>query len=289
MASRKIAIFIDSIYNENMEYDIAIIGSGPAGISASLSAKLRGKNIILIGQKNLSEKLEKAHLIKNYPGFSEISGSELKNNFIKNLESLGIEIVEDKIAQIYALGKKFSIQGFNTYEAKKVILATGVDFSKKLKGEKESLGRSVSYCATCDGFFYKGKEIVIVTENEKSEATEKEENFLAGLAKNVINLKEDEIEEIKGAGISGSSGTKVLKKDGSEIEADGIFILRENVSSENLVPGLKTENNSVIVDRKMETNIKGLFACGDITGSPFQIAKAVGEGNVAALSAVESL
>lgn len=280
---------IDIVYNESMEYDIAIIGSGPAGISAAITAKLRGKNIILIGQKNLSEKLEKAHLIKNYPGFSEISGSELKAGFLNHLKSLEIEIVEDKIVQIYALGKKFSIQGINNYEAKKVILATGVDFAKKMKGEKESLGRAVSYCATCDGFFYKGKDIAVITEENKSESTEKEEIFLAELAKNVINLKEKDIAEIIGTGKSGIAKTKVIKKDGTEVLADGIFILRENVSSENLVPGLKTENNSVTVDRKMETNIKGLFACGDITGSPFQIAKAVGEGNVAALSAVESL
>lgn len=280
---------IDIVYNESMGYDIAIIGSGPAGISAAITAKLRGKNIILIGQKNLSEKLEKAHLIKNYPGFSEISGSELKDGFLNHLKSLEIEIVEDKIAQIYALGKKFSIQGINNYEAKKVILATGVDFAKKMKGENESLGRAVSYCATCDGFFYKGKDIAVITEENKSESTEKEEIFLAELAKNVINLKQKDIAEIIGTGKSGIAKTKVIKKDGTEVLADGIFILRENVSSENLVPGLKTENNSVTVDRKMETNIKGLFACGDITGSPFQIAKAVGEGNVAALSAVESL
>ena len=136
-------------------YDIAIIGTGPAGLEAAVTAKIRNKNILLFGNKSLSNKIEKAHTIKNYLGLPEISGEDLQNSFKKHLEQMEIEITEDKVNAVYSMGNYFAIQGHGgIYEATAVILACGLSTVKEFSGELENLGRGVSYCATCDGMLY---------------------------------------------------------------------------------------------------------------------------------------
>ena len=139
-----------------MRYDIAIVGSGPAGLSAEVNAKIRNKKIILFGNENLSNKLQKAPEINNYLGFYEISGEELKDKFKNHVDSMGIEITNHKITNIYAMGDYFAlISGENMFEAITVILATGIQYGKPIKGEEEYLGRGVGYCATCDAPLYR--------------------------------------------------------------------------------------------------------------------------------------
>lgn len=282
-------------------FDVAIIGTGPAGLSAAITLKIRNKNVILFGNKDLSAKLEKAHEIQNYLGFPSIKGEDLATMFQNHLASQGIEITEDQITACYSMGDYFSLSSKSnkTYTAKSVILATGVNFGKPYTGEEQYLGRGVSYCATCDAPLYKGKTVVVVGQTQKEE---EEAKFLSEICEKVyyipmykvddncfkgINNLEIVIDEV--VAIEGAMKANKLVLKNQEIAADGFFILRDSVSPKQLVPGLELDENHVKVNRLMETNLPGLYACGDITGLPYQYIKSAGEGNVAALSAVKYL
>lgn len=279
-------------------YDIAIIGTGPAGLEAAITAKIRNKNILLFGSKSLSPKVEKAHMIKNYLGLPEISGEEMQKRFLEHLSAMDVQITEEKINTVYSMGNYFALQGQgNMYEADSVILSCGVSAAKPFPGELENLGRGVSYCATCDANLYKEKRTIVVGYSPEEE---KEADFLADAAKEVVYLKMyKESSNLSGkvmvreglnpVSIEKDENSIILNLEDESLKTDGIFILRDSVAPSQLVPGLKIENNQVVVDRNMKTNISGLFACGDITGAPYQYIKAAGEGNVAALSAVNFL
>lgn len=279
-------------------YDIAIIGTGPAGLEAAITAKVRNKNILLIGSNSLSPKVEKAHAVNNYLGLPEIAGEQMQDIFHKHLQTMDITITEDRINTVYAMGEYFALQGHgDMYEARSVILACGMSVAKPFLGELENLGRGVSYCATCDAALYKGKQTIVIGYSKEEE---KEADFLAELAGEVVYLPmypektslSEKVKVVEGTSpvsIGKSDNRIILNLKDDSMETDGLFILRENVAPSQLVPGLKIENNQVVVDRSMKTNIPGLFACGDITGAPYQYIKAAGEGNVAALSAVNYL
>ena len=154
-----------------MRYDIAIVGTGPAGISAALTAKSRNKRILLIGNAKGSEKIGKTHMIVNYPGVPEVTGPELNRRLLDQVKAAGIPITEKRVAGIYAMGDYFSLQADQDFlEASSVILTTGTSFGKPFPGENENLGRGVSYCATCDAPLYKGKEVIVVGWNPKEES-----------------------------------------------------------------------------------------------------------------------
>lgn len=279
-------------------YDIAIVGTGPGGLEAAITAKIRNKDIILFGNKNLSLKITKATEIKNYLGFPDITGEELAKAYDNHLQKMNIDINTSRINAIYAMGDYFALQSAEEmFEAKSVIISTGVVTGKTLPGENENLGRGVSYCATCDAALYKGKEAIVIGYNPKEE---QEVIFLAERAEKVtyialyknVSFLADNIEIIEG------NIPKEIVKDGDKValvtnkgsyQADGIFILRDAMSPDKLVPGLEINEGHIVVDRTMSTNIEGVFACGDITGKPYQYMKAAGEGNVAALSAVSYL
>ena len=275
-------------------YDIAIIGSGPAGISAALNAKIRKKKFIIFGNNELTPKLAKAHEINNYLGFYRKSGKEIQEEFLNHLKEMDINITEEKINNVYAMGDYFALMvNEKMYEATTVILATGVQYGKLFAGEERLLGKGVGYCATCDAPLYKGKVVTIVSYNKHEEA---EANFIATIASKVyyIPIYEEEVEVdssieiIKDTPIEiiGEDKVSKLKLKNSEIDTDGIFILRDSISPGQLVPGLNIVDNHIEVDRLMKTNINGCFAAGDVVGKPYQYIKAAGEGNIAALSAV---
>ena len=275
-------------------YDLAIIGSGPAGVSAALNAKIRKKNFIIFGSKELSNKLTKAEKINNYLGFYGKSGAQIRDEFIKHMESMDISITEEKINNIYAMGDYFSlIANDKMYEASAIILATGVNFGRPFKGEEELLGKGVGYCATCDAPLYKDKIVTIIAYNKHEED---EVNFISTIASKVyyIPMYKEKVEVDEKVEIINDIPVEIIGKErveklilkNSEIETDGIFILRDSVSPSQLVPGLELDENHVKVDRKMTTNLQGCFAAGDIVGAPYQYIKAAGEGNIAALSAV---
>lgn len=296
-----------------MRYDIAVIGTGPAGVSAAITAKVRNKNIILIGPESMSRKIRKAQTIRNYPGLPDISGDALADAYNKQLASLGIEITDTKVNMVYSMGNYFSLQtSGGILEASAVILATGVIPGASLPGENDYLGRGVSYCATCDALFYKGKTVAVIGYSQKAE---EEAEFLAETSEKVYYFPVTGAEykncgiggyDVQGAAasekyhnieviydipqkITGELKADTLVCSGRSYQADGIFVLRDNIAADRLVPGLNMVNGHVETDMSMCTNIKGCFACGDITGTPYQYIKAAGQGNVAALSAVDYL
>ena len=278
-------------------YDIAIVGTGPGGVSAAVTAKVRGKQLVLFGSRHLSEKIEKAHSILNYPGLPNVSGPELAQAFRGQLDSLDIPITEKQVTAIYAMGDYFVLQTPNDMvEATTVILAAGVVTAKALPGENELLGRGVSYCATCDAHFYRGKTVAVVGYSGHSC---REAAFLAETCQKVlyfpaapheINLPDSvQVVREKPTAIVGQGQAAALRTDRGEYPVDGVFVLRDAVAPDKLVPGIKTRGNHIEVDLQMNTNRPGHFACGDITVTPYQYIKAAGQGNVAALSAVAYL
>ena len=279
-------------------YDIAIVGSGPGGLEAAITAKIRNKDIILFGNKDLSLKITKAAEIKNYLGFPDITGENLATAYNEHLQKMDININYSRINAVYAMGDYFTLQSADEmFEAKSVIISTGVVTGKTVPGENENLGSGVSYCATCDAALYKGKEAIVVGYSSKEE---EEVIFLAEKAKKVTYLAlyknvpflADNIEVIERSlprEIIKNEDSLTLVTNKGSYTADGVFFLRDAISPEKLVPGLLIEEGHIAVDRSMRTNIEGVFACGDITGKPYQYMKAAGEGNVAALSAVSYL
>lgn len=279
-----------------MRYDLAVIGAGPAGLSAAVNASIRNKNVIVFGSD--SPAISKTEGVKNYLGFGTISGKELNENFKKTLASHDIERSNEKVQQIYAMGDYFAIilKGDQMLEATSVIVATGIELKKDLIGEDKFFGKGVSYCATCDASFYKGKEVVLIGYNEESV---EEANYTAEVVDKLtyINMYKqnpelnDNVEVINGevpVEFIGDANPTTLKfKSGKEINADGFFIIRDSSKPERLVPSIKTDEEHIIVDKNCRTNIRGLYAAGDIAGRPYQINKAAGEGQVAALDAAK--
>lgn len=279
-------------------YDVAIIGTGPAGLSAALTLKNRNKRILLLGSEQISAKVAKAHEVNNYLGLPAMKGDALAEHFLNHVKQMGIAITNDSITTVYAMGDYYALQSKSNemYEASAVILATGVNFGKPYPGEERFLGRGVSYCATCDAPLYKGKKVAIIGASPKEEA---EAEFMAEVASEVsyIPMYEETVKVSKQINviqdipveIVGDRMANQLVLKGQTLEVDGIFILRESVSPAQLVPGLTLDGNHIAVNRKMETNLKGCFACGDIVGAPYQYVKSAGEGNIAAISAAAYL
>ena len=274
--------------------DLIIIGSGPAGVSAALTAKRRNLDFLWFGNKNLSPKVEVAHRIDNYPGLTRVTGLEMNHIFKEQIKTEKLEIIGKMVNQIMKMGDHFMVSaGSDVYEAKTIILASGVIMGKFMDGEKELAGKGVSYCATCDGMFYRDKEIAVICENKEFE---EEVLFLANIAKKVYlfvnyesRLQKDNIElhrekpyEVKGE----NKATAVVYKSmesGEEkvLNIDGVFVLRDSINPNTLLKGLEMDEGHIVVDRMQSTSIAGVYAAGDCTGRPYQYAKAVGEGNVA--------
>ena len=288
-----------------MVYDVAIIGTGPAGLSAAITLKLHNKSILWLGAKNLSTKVEKSEKIANYPGMGYITGKELIARFEEHAEAMELEITEQMVTAIMPGGDYYMMSaGSDVYMAKTILLATGAAAAKGFEGEDELLGRGLSYCATCDGFLYKGKTIAVFCGDERFEH---EIEYLAELAgkvyvsaayaggkygKNGSGTDKDNIEMLPKPirkVIGGMKVNAVELTDGIQTEIDGLFCLRNAIAPATLLKGLELDGAHVIVNRDMETNMAGVFAAGDCTGRPYQIAKAVGEGNIAAHSIVEYL
>lgn len=278
--------------------DCIIIGSGLAGISAALTLQANRKETLLFGSKSLSEKIEKAEKIHNYPGLPDVSGKSFCHTLKTQLEEAKIEVKEEKISGVYALKSGFTIltQNGKSYESRAVILACGVENIGQIQGEEEFSGRGVSYCATCDGFLYKDKTIGVVCTTKR---LEHEIGYLADFAKRIylvplyknVEIERENITRIQKmpTRIEGGKRVERLVFPTQEVNVDGVFMLRESVSPAILVGGLQMENGHVVVGRDMSTNIKGLYAAGDCTGRPYQYTKAAGEGNVAAHSVSEYL
>ena len=278
-------------------YDIAIVGSGPAGLSAALNASIRNKNFIVFGNKDLSTKIVKAPKVNNYLGLYGIDGMELKDRFKAHIDSMGIEIVQERINAIYAMGDYYALMvNEKMYEASSVILATGMEYTKPINGEEEFLGKGVGYCATCDAPLYKDKIVTVIGYNKEAE---EEANFVSELTEKLyylpmyqgdLDLKEN-IEVLKGRPVEiiGTDFVEKLVLTTGEVTTHGVFVLKDSISPGHLVPGLEIEDGHIKVDRLMKTNLPGCFAAGDCVGKPYQYIKSAGEGNIASLSAASYL
>ena len=282
-------------------YDIAIIGGGPAGLSAAVTAKVRNKKVILFEANNFSPRLQKAHAVDNYLGMPGLTGAELMHHFVEHAQKMQVEIVKAKVLKVNAAddSNMVVVTADNVYNTQSIIFAVGVSLSSGIDGEKEYLGKGVSYCATCDGMFFKGKSIAVVS--ELSGAIE-EVKFLAEICKEVyfvtkqnidksilpdnVQLVDDIVDKICGAGTV--NGMQL--KTGGYVPVSGVFVLRESDPVDNILQLLRLRGNSIFVhEHSAQTNLPGVFAAGDCTGQPWQISKATGEGVRAALEAVNYL
>ena len=278
--------------------DIAVLGGGPAGLSAAITARSRGKSVAVLTINPAYSGLWKAERVDNYPGLPNISGKELIERMTEQAKAAGAELIRARITGMMDTGDGFLLNaGTEMYEAKAVILATGVVMASKYPGETEFLGMGVSYCATCDGMFYRGKKAAVVG---RSPDAPEEANALQDMGVDVFytGLTVDRPEGLhesipyisaKKVEVQGEGKVNAILLDGTPHEVEGVFILRQTVAPTAILPELAMENGYVKIDRQMKTSAKGVFAAGDCTGKPLQIAKAVGEGLIAALSAVEYL
>lgn len=263
---------------DNNSFDIIVIGAGAAGASAAMTCRNRGKTVAVVANPVDTTALYKAEWVTNYPGYDGIGGVELAENIFSNITRAGAEIIHGRALSVMPFGDSFGVAvGNDYYQCKALIVAAGITREKLYPGEAEFLGRGVSYCATCDGMLYRGKTVALV--GSSREAAEDAE-FLRSVGCNVIEFAENGRYEIKG-----SMKADTLLYKGEEHKVDGIFIIKDTVSVTQLVPGLEYKDGGIVTGRDMSTAVPGVFAAGDCTGKPFQLPKAVGEGNIAALSA----
>lgn len=277
-------------------YDIIIIGAGPAGISASLYAKRAGANVLVLyyGESNL----DKAETIENYYGFEYgIDGKTLYENGIEQAKNLGIEVRNEEVLHIEKV-EDFTVKTTKgEYKSKSVIISTG---NKKLrpniKGVLQFEGKGISYCAICDGFFYRGKNVVVIGNGEFAL---NEANDLKNIANNVKILTNGlemetstdyEIVTKKIKEIHGEERVKSIEfEDGEQLEVDGIFIALGKAGGSDFAKkmGVMLEKDNIKVDENMKTNIEGLYSCGDVTGGLLQVCKAVYDGARAGLDSAK--
>ncbi len=297
-----------------MNYDIIIIGAGPAGISSSLYAKRANLNVAVIYSGE--SQLDKAHKIDNYYGFPDgITGPDLYAAGIAQAKNLGIDVIKGEVTHIEMMAPppatQYSVKaGEEEFTAPAIILATG---NKKLRpaiqGITDFEGKGVSYCAVCDGFFYRKKNVAVVGDGTFAVA---EAGHLAHIAESVIILTDGKADtEVKEALsknalsdkikidtrkvskiVSNAENTKVGGvefADGEKLDLDGVFVALGSAGAADFAKklGLMLNGDSIAANEKMATNAPGIFSCGNANGGLLQVCKAVYEGGVAGLSAVD--
>ena len=296
-------------------YDLAIIGGGPAGLTAGIYAMRAKLNTLCIEKENEGGKIAEAGIVENYPGFDNIRGFELAQKFVEHAKKFNLDIIHDTITKIDTSNRPFKVIGENnTYTTNAIIIATGTKDKKLGLNEDDFIGRGVSYCTTCDAFFYLNKEVIVVGRGTSAVMSALN---LKDIAKKVILITDKKelrvAESIMMERLNNSKNIEVItnakplkilgndKAEGilisidgeeKEIKADGIFISMGHIPNSEFLEGSGIELNKsgfVIVDKSCKTNIDGIFACGDITGGVLQVSKAVGEGAVALASASKYL
>ncbi len=278
-----------------MKYDIIVLGSGPAGLSAAVTARGRNKSVLVIGNRWQDSPLARAERVDNYLGMPGMTGMEMLEAFQRHAQEMGVEMVTGKVLSIMEWEGFNLTVGSQLYQGSALILAPGVVRQAKFPREETYLGRGVSYCATCDGMLYRNKPVAVVG---RSKDAPHEAAYLKSIGCQVVYVapkRPDQLEEdipfIQAAklAVKGEQTVTALEADGADIPVNGVFILREAVAPGDLLPGLTLEKGAIQVDRSMATSVPGVFAAGDATGAPLQVSKAVGEGLIAALSACEYL
>ncbi len=277
-------------------FEVAVVGGGIAGYCAALTLKSLKKDTVWLGEEGFGEKLSSAEYIRNYPAFSG-NGKEFSARLSEQMAREGVVLTPARIDGIYAMGDYFVLtSGEKTFTAQAVILASGVNLTGELAGEREFLGRGVSYCAVCDGALYKGKKIAAVVYGKQFLH---EVEYLASFAKTVYavcrgvkaEFQANNIQAVEDIprGVEGGMKVNRLVCKTQSLDVDGVFLLKSATPPSALVGGLEVDGAHVKVKSDLSTNIEGLFAAGDVTGTPYQFVKAAGEGNRAAYSAAAYL
>lgn len=280
-------------------YDVIIIGAGPAGVSSAVYAKRGGLNVLVIAKDTGT--LEKAKKIENYYGFKSITGEELYKNGLEQLKHLNIELVKDEVVQLNYTNKFEVTTVNNVFESKYVVLATGVSRNvPNIRGIKEFEGKGVSYCAICDAFFYRNKNVAVlgsgnyaIHEAEILKPVAKSVTLLTNNEKLVenrdidLNVNEKKIREVRGY----DKVDEVVFDDDTKEKVNGIFVAIGTASTNDLARkiGARVENNNIVVNENLETNVPGLYACGDCTGGILQISKATYEGTKVGLEIINKI
>ncbi len=280
-------------------YDVIIIGAGPAGVSAAVYAKRGALNVLVIAKDTGT--LEKAKKIENYYGFKSITGEELYRNGLEQLKHLNIELVKDEVVQLNYTNKFEVTTVNNVFESKYVVLATGVSRNvPNIRGIKEFEGKGVSYCAICDAFFYRNKNVAVlgsgnyaIHEAEILKPVAKSVTLLTNNEKLVenrdidLNVNEKKIREVRGY----DKVDEVVFDDDTKEKVNGIFVAIGTASTNDLARkiGARVENNNIVVNENLETNVPGLYACGDCTGGILQISKATYEGTKVGLEIINKI
>ena len=286
--------------------DIIIIGSGPAGISAALYAKRAGADVTVITRG--SGALAKAEKIENYYGLAEpVTAAELEANGIAGAKRLGVEFVQGEVVGL-SMNDDFTGLVVQTpeksFEGKTVILAAGsTRLAPKIPGLKELEGKGVSYCAICDAFFYRGKTVAVLGEGEyalhEAEILQPHASkvmlFTNGKEPAVkipdsIEVHREKVDAVESEAVNGMERVSGLRtENGASIPAEGLFVALGTAGSVDLARkiGAAVENNRIVVDADMTTNVPGLYAAGDCTGGLLQVVKAAYEGAVAGLAAAK--
>ena len=275
--------------------DLLIIGSGPAAWSCALTARKRDLACGVVVSGASTGWLARAERIDNYPGLPGVSGQELLRIFRRQAEEAGAAIIPGVARQVQPLGEIFmTLVGNDVMESRAVVLAMGAARPRLLPGEEELLGQGVSWCGTCDGMFYRGKEVAVLS---SWHGGVEEADFLSRLAAKVdyyclaphdVPGRLTVVPGTPKSLVRQEGRIAVTTKEDTRLY-DGVFVFRPAVAPDRLLPGLKTEGAFIAVDRRMQTSLPRVYAAGDCTGQPLQIAKAVGEGNIAAISAAEDL
>jgi thioredoxin reductase (NADPH) len=278
-----------------MKYDVIVLGGGPAGLAAAVAARGRGKSALVVGNRWQDSPLAKAEKIDNYLGLPGRTGYELLAEFQKHAEDAGVEFVIGRAISLMAWDGFTVTVGADLYQGGALIMAPGVVRQAKFPGEAEYLGRGVSYCATCDGMLYRGKDVVVVGRTADAPEEAKYLKSIGCAVTYTAQKRPDELPEdipfvaASKIEVRGEQTVTSVLLDGTELPCACAFILRASLAPTDLLPALETEGGYIKVDRAMKTSVEGVFACGDCTGAPLQVAKAVGEGHVAGLSACEYL
>lgn len=281
-----------------MLYDVVIVGCGPAGISAALYVARAGLKCAVIGKDGGA--LAKAEKIENYYGLEKpVSGAELIEIGKNQAKKFGVELISDEVVGVNWDGnyKVETVSG--EFSGKAVILAVGSPRNKaKIEGISEFEGQGVSYCAVCDAFFFRNKTVAVLgngeyAKHELNELLSSAEKAYLLTNGNQAEFEPDSSVEIRTESLKNLFGDGKLEgvefENGEKIAVDGLFVALGTAGAADLARklGAETENNRIIVDDKMRTNLPGLFAAGDCIGGVLQVSVAVGEGAKAALSAIE--
>jgi thioredoxin reductase (NADPH) len=291
-------------------YDVAIIGCGPAGLMAAIYAARAQLKTVIFGDYKKGN-LYKSHIIANYLGFEEpISGPDLTLKGVEHAKKFGSEMITQEIVDLKLNNDgTFTLKDDqkNEYQSKTAIIATGQSYALSgIKNEQELTGKGVSYCVICDGFFFKNKKVIVIGNGNYAaeEALQllnytkditilshgKDFSFSENMQKDLEAAKTKTVKTPRIKEISGKEkAEKIVFTDGTEMECEGIFMAVGVAGATAFAKklGLEMRNNYIKVDLDGNTNIKGLFAAGDCTGSPPQVASSVGNGCNAALSAIK--